>query len=127
MQRRSVSALYGTIQRQEGTDALPHHLMWHSEARSGNPAVPGRITGKPPAKSQLLPEIATAPSGPRNDKSGGIAPMNLYRSYCQPAWRSLSAATDASGLYVFSAAGTGRLCLPEIATSAFGLLAMTNL
>ena len=42
---------------------------------------------------QCLPEIATAPSGPRNDKSGGLAPLNLCRNHCQPAWRSLSAAT----------------------------------
>ena len=40
-----------------------------------------------------LPEIATAPSGPRNDKSGGLAPLNLCRNHCQPVWRSLSAAT----------------------------------
>ena len=32
--------------------------------------------------------------------------------------RSLSAATDAIGLYVLSAAGTNRQCLPEIATGA---------
>ena len=117
-----------------------------------------------------LPEIATAPSGPRNDKSGGIAPLNLCRDHCHPAWRSLSAATgpvgtgsiltivcayrqhcagrgmplpyngvcgrrwcpeicscqwrsltaatDAIGLYVLSAAGTDCKCLPEIATGA---------
>ena len=34
---------------------------------------------------------------PRNDKSGGIVPLNLCRDHCQPAWRSLSAATDAIG------------------------------
>ena len=38
----------------------------------------------------------------------------------------MSAATDAIGLYVFSAAGANRQCLPEIATSAVGLLAMTR-
>ena len=32
--------------------------------------------------------------------------------------RSLTAATDAIGLYVLSAAGTNRQCLPEIATGA---------
>ena len=50
---------------------------------------------------KCLPEIATAPLGPRNDKFGGIAPLNLFRNHCQPAWRSLTAATDAIGLYVF--------------------------
>ena len=38
---------------------------------------------------------------PRNDKFRGIAPLNLFRNHCQPAWRSLTAATDAIGLYVF--------------------------
>ena len=46
-------------------------------------------------------EIATAPLGPRNDKSGSIAPLNSCHQYCQPAWRSLSAATDAIGRCVF--------------------------
>ena len=36
----------------------------------------------------------------------------------RPPWRSLTAATDAIGRYVFSAAGTGWKCLPEIATGA---------
>ena len=40
---------------------------------------------------ECLPEIATAPLGPRNDKPEGIAPMNLCRKHCQPAWRSLPA------------------------------------
>ena len=38
---------------------------------------------------------------PRNDKFRGIAPLNLFRNHCQPAWRSLTAAADAIGLYVF--------------------------
>ena len=37
----------------------------------------------------------------RNDKSGSIAPLNSCHQYCQPAWRSLSAATDAIGAYHF--------------------------
>ena len=52
-------------------------------------------------KRNCLPEIATAPSGPRNDKSEGIAPLNLCRDHCQPARRSLTAATDAIGFYHF--------------------------
>ena len=42
---------------------------------------------------QCLPEIATAPLGPRNDKLEGLAPQNACRKDCQPARRSLSAAT----------------------------------
>ena len=38
---------------------------------------------------------------PRNDKLGSLAPMNLCRDHCRPAWRSGSAATDAIGFYVF--------------------------
>ena len=45
----------------------------------------------------LRAQGATAPLGPRNDKSGSIAPLNSCHQYCQPAWRSLSAATDAIG------------------------------
>ena len=39
---------------------------------------------------------------PRNDKLGSLAPMNLCRDHCRPAWRSLSAATDAIGVYHFN-------------------------
>ena len=49
----------------------------------------------------LRAQGATAPLGPRNDKSGSIAPLNSCHQYCQPAWRSLSAATDAIGAYHF--------------------------
>ena len=50
---------------------------------------------------QCLPEIATAPLGPRNDKLEGLAPQNMCRKDCQLAWRSLSAATGAIGFCVF--------------------------
>ena len=103
----------------------------------------------------LRAQGATAPLGPRNDKSESFTPQNAYRKSCQSAWRSLSA------LYrgIKPQEGTGaprvpltchceeqsdvaisqypaaswesyrrkRNCLPEIATSACGLLAMTNL
>ena len=102
----------------------------------------------------LRAQGATAPLGPRNDKSESFTPQNAYRKSCQSAWRS------ASALYrgIKPQEGTGaprapltchceersdvaisqypaaswesyrrkRNCLPEIATSAFGLLAMTN-
>ena len=47
-------------------------------------------------------EIATAPSGPRNDKLVGIAPPNYYRNTCNCLRRSLSAATDAIGACHFN-------------------------
>ena len=67
-----------------------------------NLAVPSRITGYSRRNRNCLPEIATAPLGPRNDKLGGIAPNNLCRNYCQPVRRSLSAATDAIGAHHFN-------------------------
>ena len=51
---------------------------------------------------QCLPEIATAPLGPRNDKLEGLAPQNACRKDCQPTRRSLSAATDAIGAHHFN-------------------------
>ena len=70
----------------------------------GNLAVPGGITGKPRRKRNCLPEIApqghflalraqgaTAPLGPRNDKLGSLASMNLCRKICKCARRSLPA------------------------------------
>ena len=62
----------------------------------GNLAVPGGITGKPRRKRNCLPEIApqghflalraqgaTAPSGPRNDKSGVHAIFTMARFLCR--------------------------------------------
>ena len=46
--------------------------------------------------------------------------MNLRCKHCQPARRSLTAATDAIGLYVLSALCTNWKCLPEIATAPLG-------
>ena len=46
-------------------------------------------------------EIATGAKRPRNDNSGGVTPQNPYATCCWPAWRSLSAATDAIGAYRF--------------------------
>ena len=53
----------------------------------------------------LRAQGATAPLGPRNDKLEGLAPQNACRKDCQPARRSLSAATvKPGGVY-------GRRCL----------------
>ena len=92
---------------------------------------------------------------PRNDKSESFTPQNAYRKSCQSAWRSASAlyrgikpqegtgaprapltchCEERSDVAIsqYPAASWGSLrrnrsCLPEIATSAFGLLAMTSL
>ena len=45
------------------------------------------------SSGDILLRLSAITSVPRNDKSGGLAPLNLCRNHCQPAWRSLSAAT----------------------------------
>ena len=70
--------------------------------RRGNLAVHNWITGRPRRKRKRLLEIATAPSGPRNDKLGSLMPMNLRCMICKCTRRSLSAATDAIGAYHFN-------------------------
>ena len=50
----------------------------------------------------LRAQGATAPVGPRNDKLEGLAPQNACRKDCQPARRSLSAATDAISAHHFN-------------------------
>ena len=67
-----------------------------------NLAGPGWITGHSRRKRNCLPEIATAPLGPRNDKLDGIAAMNWCHNHCPPVWRSMSAATDAIGACLFN-------------------------
>ena len=71
----------------------PPSLSFRGAKRCGNLAGPGWITGKFRQNRDCLPEIATGAKRPRNDKSGGFAPLDLCRNHCQPAWRSLSAAT----------------------------------
>ena len=70
--------------------------------RRGNLAVHNWITGRPRRKRKRLLEIATAPSGPRNDKLGSLMPTNLRCMICKCTRRSLSAATDAIGVYHFN-------------------------
>ena len=72
--RRSLTALYRAIQRQEGAGAPRHHpdVSLRGAKRRGNLAVHSWITGRPRRKRNCLPEIATAPLGPRNDKSGAF-------------------------------------------------------
>ena len=77
---RTAKAIVKTVNAPE--------LSFRGAKRRGNLAVPGRITGKPWRICRALQEIATAPSGPRNDNLEGTAPMNLCRNHCLPAWRS---------------------------------------
>ena len=79
-------------------------LMCHCEERS-DVAISQYtiwITGRPRRKRKRLLEIATAPSRPRNDKLGSLMPMNLRCMICKCTRRSLSAATDAIGVYHFN-------------------------
>ena len=54
-------------------EAIRLVIARRAKARRGNLAVPGRITGHSRRKRNCLPEIATAPLGPRNDNSGAFA------------------------------------------------------
>ena len=114
-------------------------LSLRGAKRRGNLAVLCWISRKLRRKRNCFPEIApqghslalraqgaTAPSGPRNDKSGSIAPLNSCHQYCQPAWRSLSAATDAIGRCVFIDT-LHELEVPSRDCHVASLLAMTNL
>ena len=83
------------------TAALPD-VSLRGAKRRGNLAVHNWITGRPRRKRKRLLEIATAPSGPRNDKLGSLMPMNLRCMICKCTRRSLSAATDAIGIYHFN-------------------------
>ena len=58
---------------------------------------------------------------PRNDTSGGAAIHQRSPAVeCPCTGRSMSAATDAIGLYGLSLPCTSRKCLPEIATAPLG-------
>ena len=85
--------MYREIKPQEGTGAPRAPLTCHCEERSdvAISQYPAASWESYRRKRNCLPEIATAPLGPRNDKPEGIAPMNLCRKHCQPAWRSLPA------------------------------------
>ena len=98
----------------------PPSLSFRGAKRRGNLAGPGWITGKFRQNRDCLPEIATAPSGPRNDKSGNLHGRRNCFKICNCQWRSGSAATDAIGLCVFSVARANCKCLPEIATAPSG-------
>ena len=88
-------------ERHGGLQYAPHcpmaqgYQICHCEERS-DVAISQNPTGQQGSHRRnrnCLPEIATAPLGPRNDKLGSLAPQNVCRKDCQTAWRSLSAAT----------------------------------
>ena len=58
--------------------------------RRGNLAVPGWITGNYRRNRNCLPEIATAPSGPRNDTSGGYCGAPAPSSGLIPLCKALN-------------------------------------
>ena len=80
------------------------YQICHCEERS-DVAISQNPTGQQGSHRRnrnCLPEIATAPLGPRNDKLGSLAPQNVCRKDCQTAWRSLSAATGTIGTHHFN-------------------------
>ena len=110
---RVVTALYRTIQRQEGTDAPRHSpdVSLRGAKRRGNlgKAVtfsPG-LSCYPLRYCEIAPQGhflalraqgATAPLGPRNDNSKPLHARRCRSITGQPPWRSLSAATLACAL-----------------------------
>ena len=132
LHRRTVQAVDKTYQPIASVAALSERLVQENSAagghwcttappdvslrgakRRGNLAVPGRITGKPSAKTQLLSRDCTpralpraSRSGrhvglrpPRNDKSVCLAPLNYCCNTRNCLRRSGSAATDAIGAH----------------------------
>jgi len=107
-----ASAMYGVFNH---IRALVHpgtRLMCHCEERSDVAISQYRAGSQEDYRRNrdCLPEIApqghflalraqgaAAPLEPRNDKSEGIAPMNLCRDHCQSAWRSQPARGTPAG------------------------------
>ena len=73
--------------------AMPPSLSSRGAKQRGNLAVQCWITGYSRRNRNCLPEIATAPSGPRNDKSGSYCGRRGQPKICDCQRRSLSAAT----------------------------------
>ena len=75
-------------------------------------------------KRNCLPEIATAPLGPRNDKSGNLAPRNHYCNTCNCQWRSMSALQGGNTYGTNSLAQCHQVCHCEEAAGRRGNLAV---
>ena len=119
-----------------GTARLPRPLRGLAMTRQGGTAVHQRPYAVELSRTRRSLSAATGPVGTgsiltivcayRQHCAGPGCPLP-YNSVCgrrwcpeicSCQWRSLTAATDAIGLYVLSAAGTNRQYLPEIATGA---------
>ena len=119
-----------------GTARLPRPLRGLAMTRQGGAAVHQRPYAVELSRTRRSLSAATAPVGTgsiltivcayRQHCAGrgmplpynGVCGRRWCPEICSCQWRSLSAATDAIGLYVLSAAGTDCKCLPEIATGA---------
>ena len=119
-----------------GTARLPRPLRGLAMTRQGGAAVHQRPCAVELSRTRRSLSAATGPVGTgsiltivcayRQHCAGrgmplpynGVCGRRWCPEICSCQWRSLTAATDAIGLYVLSAAGTNRQCLPEIATGA---------
>ena len=119
-----------------GTARLPRPLRGLAMTRQGGTAVHQRPCAVELSRTRRSLSAATGPVGTgsiltivcayRQHCAGrgmplpynGVCGRRWCPEICSCQWRSLTAATDAIGLYVLSAAGTNRQCLPEIATGA---------
>ena len=119
-----------------GTARLPRPLRGLAMTRQGGTAVHQRPYAVELSRTRRSLTAATGPVGTgsiltivcayRQHCAGrgmplpynGVCGRRWCPEICSCQWRSLTAATDAIGLYVLSAAGTNRQCLPEIATGA---------
>ena len=117
-----------------GTARLPRPLRGLAMTRQGGTAVHQRPYAVELSRTRRSLSAATGPVGTgsiltiacayRQHCAGrgmplpynGVCGRRWCPEICSCQWRSLTAATDAIGLYVLSAAGTNRQCLPEIAT-----------
>ncbi len=119
-----------------GTARLPRPLRGLAMTRQGGAAVHQRPYAVELSRTRRSLSAATGPVGTgsiltivcayRQHCAGrgmplpynGVCGRRWCPEICSCQWRSLTAATDAIGLYVLSAAGTNRQCLREIATGA---------
>ena len=119
-----------------GTARLPRPLRGLAMTRQGGAAVHQRPYAVELSRTRRSLTAATGPVGTgsiltivcayRQHCAGrgmplpynGVCGRRWCPEICSCQWRSLTAATDAIGLYVLSAAGTNRQYLPEIATGA---------
>ena len=121
--------LVRVIQPRKSTDAPQHHpdVSLRGAKRRDSLAGPGPITGQPRRIRRLLREIATSAYGllaMTNLVAGAVGgvhrnlqlPMALTERRYSQTWQRIRSAMP----FPF------RQCLPEIATSAYGLLAMTS-